>query len=77
MNSRNINETDGKWQLTLYEGPLPRGMSTHEAKQYAHDRFFGPIIDAVKDAQKAMDDDAVVVAKSLLSEIRVRLELRS
>ncbi len=75
MNSRNINETDGKWQLTLYDGPLPRGMSTHEAKQYAHDRFFGPIIEAVKDAQKAMDDDAVVVAKSLLSEIRVRLEL--
>ena len=77
MNIRNINETDGKWQLTLYEGPLPRGMSTHEAKQYAHDRFFGPIIDAVKEATKALDDGGLVDARRLLSEIRVRLELRS
>lgn len=77
MNSSRITEQPAGWCLTLYDGPLPRGMSTHEAKQYAHDQFFGPIIDAVKDAQKAMDDDAVVIAKSLLSEIRVRLELMS
>ncbi len=77
MDRSKITSQPTSWCLTLYDGPLPRGMSTHEAKQYAHDQFFGPIIDAVKDATKALDDGALVEARRLLSEIRVRLELRS
>jgi hypothetical protein len=45
---------DGRIILVLHDGGLPHGMSTHEAKLYAHDKFFGALLDEL---MVASDDD--------------------
>ncbi len=40
---------DGRIILVLHDGGLPHGMSTHEAKLYAHDKFFGALLDELKE----------------------------
>ncbi len=45
---------DGRIVLVLHDGGLPHGMSTHEAKLYAHDKFFGALLDELSNAATAM-----------------------
>jgi hypothetical protein len=50
---------DGRIVLVLYKGGLPRGMSTHEAKLFAHDQFFGGLLDDLKASVKQTPNDCV------------------
>jgi hypothetical protein len=50
---------DGRIVLVLHDGRLPRGMSTHEAKLYAHDEFFGDLLDELNIATKGIPDHCV------------------
>lgn len=66
---------DGKAVLVLHDGPLPRPMSTHEVKQFAHDRFFGGLLSELKQIQKDEHDDKAYLLNLAVRTTRASLEI--
>jgi hypothetical protein len=62
---------DGRIVLVLHDGGLPHGMSTHEAKLYAHDKFFGALLD---DMKTALGDE--IACRRAVYGVRLFLEVQ-
>ncbi len=62
---------DGRIVIVLHDGGLPHGMSTHEAKLYAHDKFFGALLDELK----AAADDEIACCRAVYNT-RLFLEVQ-
>ena len=66
---------DGRIVFVLHEGALPRGMSTHEAKQFGHDRAFGALLDELKQIQKDDCPDKAYLLNLAVRSVRASLEV--
>lgn len=65
---------DGRVALILHNGNLPRAMSTHEAKKFAHDHVFGGLIAELKQIAREEDDKAYLLNRAVRT-VRASLEL--
>lgn len=75
MNLNNIEVLpDGRVVLVLFSGALPRAMSTHEMKKFAHDRMFGGLIAELKQIAREEDDKAYLLNRAVRT-VRASLEL--
>lgn len=70
MNPLHITVEGNRISLTLFEGALPYGMSTHEAKKFAADRFFGGLVSEVKRLAEIGSTGEIVL------QVREALEVR-
>lgn len=66
---------DGRIVLVLHDGPLPRAMSTHEAKLFGHDKVFGGLIAQLKEIQKDGHDDKAYLLNHAVRVTRATLEV--
>jgi hypothetical protein len=66
---------DGRAVLILHDGALPRAMSTHEVKKFAHDKVFGGLISELKQIQKDDHPDKAYLLNLAVRTTRVALEV--
>lgn len=66
---------DGRIILVLHDGGLPRGMSTHEAKQFGYDRMFGSLLEELKQIQKDDCPDKAYLLNLAVRTVRTSLEV--
>lgn len=66
---------DGRAVLILHEGALPRAMSTHEVKLFAHNKVFGGLISDLKQIQKDDHPDKAYLLNLAVRTIRAALEI--
>lgn len=66
---------DGRIVLVLHDGPLPRPMSTHEAKLFGHDKAFGGLLTQLKEIQKDGHEDKAYLLNYAVRVARASLEV--
>jgi hypothetical protein len=66
---------DGRIVLVLHDGPLPRAMSTHEAKLFGHDKVFGGLLTQLKEIQKDGHEDKAYLLNYAVRVTRATLEV--
>ena len=66
---------DGRIVLVLHDGPLPRAMSTHEAKLFGHDKAFGGLLAQLKEIQKDGHEDKAYLLNYAVRVARASLEV--
>jgi hypothetical protein len=66
---------DGRAVLVLHDGALPRAMSTHEVKLFAHNKAFGGLISDLKQIQKDDHADKAYLLNLAVRTARAALEI--